>query len=644
MLTSITAAFVIFVALALAAPHSASSSSVVSLSGSSFDSFVSGPGVTVVEFFAPWCGHCKKLAPKYEEAATILHTEYQQSVLGSVDCTVEQELCLKYGVSAYPTLKVFHPTEPLRYSAYAGERSTQAIVSHLRTLRGRTEQSTTVRNQQATRDGKTPRISPGSPSFVVPLSNSSLIPFVSGNRVTLVEFFAPWCEHCQRLSPIYEEAASILSKENEQPVLASVDCTQEKEVCIRYGVRALPNILLFRSVAGVPSSNPVPYEGDRTTEAIVAYARQRSGPMYKVIRTSDDMLAHVSKHNGAIVLVLVDFESVEHMDIIRSLSHRYADRIPFAIMDVEHWPIAHAYVEVADKPCLIIIKPYEQAAIAPLSHSTQPSKQPTVATEAELVLFVESNIFPLILDHVSIHNWASYSQLNKPIVWVFYEPSTAADELEALWTVVAAALSPFRTQFAVLKINAATGAGYGKTLGLPSEPRLPALVLENVNTSYSHVLELAWPFAVDELQTEVAQHISASFSEADGGKAVLLPYVASSGEVEKESFIDLVIKNNVDVFVLYLASWCSHSQSFADIWRRMATQFVSSTQVQLVEVDVTDNKVLGNPREYPTLVLYPAHNKTQPLTYNGSLTYEAVEEWIVARHHSQNSIQAHDEL
>lgn len=68
--------------------------------------------------FAPWCGHCKALAPEYENAATTL--KEKDIKLVKVDCTEEQDLCQEYGVEGYPTLKVFRGLDTI--SPYGGQR------------------------------------------------------------------------------------------------------------------------------------------------------------------------------------------------------------------------------------------------------------------------------------------------------------------------------------------------------------------------------------------------------------------------------------------------------------------------------------------------------------------------------------------
>lgn len=53
------------------------------------------------------CGHCKALKPKYDAAAGRLLKQDPPLHIAKVDCTAETKTCEKYGVSGYPTLKVF---------------------------------------------------------------------------------------------------------------------------------------------------------------------------------------------------------------------------------------------------------------------------------------------------------------------------------------------------------------------------------------------------------------------------------------------------------------------------------------------------------------------------------------------------------
>ncbi|CAK4030702.1 disulfide-isomerase [Lecanosticta acicola] len=111
----------------LAAAGLALASDVHDLTKDTFDGFVAENGLVLCEFFAPWCGHCKALAPEYEEAATAL--KEKEIALAKVDCTAEQDLCQSFGVEGYPTLKIFRGKENV--SPYSGPRKSDAIVSYM---------------------------------------------------------------------------------------------------------------------------------------------------------------------------------------------------------------------------------------------------------------------------------------------------------------------------------------------------------------------------------------------------------------------------------------------------------------------------------------------------------------------------------
>lgn len=97
-------------------------SNVVSLTTETFHEFVNAHPLVLAEFFAPWCGHCKALAPKYEEAATELKSK--DIPLVKVDCTAEEDLCRSFDVDGYPTLKVFRGAES--HKPYGGARQTES--------------------------------------------------------------------------------------------------------------------------------------------------------------------------------------------------------------------------------------------------------------------------------------------------------------------------------------------------------------------------------------------------------------------------------------------------------------------------------------------------------------------------------------
>lgn len=100
---------------------------VEQLNSKNFKQFLEDNPLVLGEFYAPWCGYCKKLAPEYEKAATILHEMGSKIKLAKVDCTEEQTLCQQHNIKGYPTMKVIRGpyNQP---DDYEGPREAEGIV------------------------------------------------------------------------------------------------------------------------------------------------------------------------------------------------------------------------------------------------------------------------------------------------------------------------------------------------------------------------------------------------------------------------------------------------------------------------------------------------------------------------------------
>lgn len=104
-------------------------SAVVKLTSEGFVDFIKENPLALVEFFAPWCGHCKTLGPQFVKAADVL--QEKDIPLAQVDCTEEQELCMSQGIRGYPSLKTFKDHDVENPKDYEGARSAEAIINYM---------------------------------------------------------------------------------------------------------------------------------------------------------------------------------------------------------------------------------------------------------------------------------------------------------------------------------------------------------------------------------------------------------------------------------------------------------------------------------------------------------------------------------
>jgi len=250
-MTKFSAALLVLIA---AVAVVASASNVVVLTPDNFDAVVDGSKNVFVEFYAPWCGHCKRLTPEYEIVGDAF-ARTPEVVVAKVDADAHRSLGSRFGVTGFPTLKFFSKgsTEPTDYS---GGRTAEDLVTYINDNSG-----TRAAIKKA-------------PEAVVALTPSDFDEVVMDeSKFALVEFYAPWCGHCKNLAPVYEKVAAAFANE-EHCVVAKVDADKHKDLGGRYGVSGFPTILYFPED---DKSGEKKYQGARDEQALVDFLNEQCG-------------------------------------------------------------------------------------------------------------------------------------------------------------------------------------------------------------------------------------------------------------------------------------------------------------------------------------------------------------------------------
>ncbi|KAK1170253.1 protein disulfide-isomerase A6-like [Acipenser oxyrinchus oxyrinchus] len=240
-----------------------SSDDVVELTPANFNREVlQSDSLWLVEFYAPWCGHCQSLTPHWKKAATALKGVVK---IGAVDADQHKSLGGQYGIRGFPTIKIFGSNKN-KAEDYQGARSSQAIVdSALNSLRSMVKE----RLEGKTSGSDQGRQSGGGRKDVVDLTDDDFDKKVlNSDDIWLVEFYAPWCGHCKNLEPVWAAAASEVKEQTKGKVkLGAVDATVHQMIASRYGIQGFPTIKVFRK-----GEQPEDYEGGRSKADIVARA------------------------------------------------------------------------------------------------------------------------------------------------------------------------------------------------------------------------------------------------------------------------------------------------------------------------------------------------------------------------------------
>ncbi|XP_055386735.1 protein disulfide-isomerase A6 homolog [Condylostylus longicornis] len=299
---------------------------VVELTPSNFDKLVlQDDAIWIVEFYAPWCGHCKNLVPEYKKAAKALKGVVK---VGAVNADDHKSLGGQYGVQGFPTIKIFgqNKRSPIDFN---GQRTAQGIAEA-----GLAEAKKKVKSILGG-GGSDSDSSSGDSKDVVELTDDNFDKLVlQSDDVWLVEFFAPWCGHCKNLAPHWAKAATELKGKVK---LGALDATVHQAKAQQYGVNGYPTIKFFPG-GRKSSSDAEDYTGGRTSSDIVSWALEKysdSIPAPELIEIIDEKSFDSACDNKPLCVVsvlphILDCDAKcrnKYLDMLKTLGEKYKKKL-----------------------------------------------------------------------------------------------------------------------------------------------------------------------------------------------------------------------------------------------------------------------------------------------------------------------------
>lgn len=434
-------------------------------------------------------------------------------------------------------------------------------------------------------------------SAVVKLTSETFSKFIAENPLVLAEFFAPWCGHCKALGPNYAQAADELVDKDIK--LAQIDCTEEQDLCQGQGIRGYPTLKVFRG----GEDNPTDYEGPRSADGIVSYMLKQALPAVQVIEDTTELYKTIENEKTAIVIETGSLAN----ETFYQVANVHRDECSFVQTSSKD------FAKKFGKDKFLIFLAGE--------------KEPTIYNSKDTSLEALSNWVSVettpYFGELDGTTYQKYSQAGLPLAYFFYNSPEERSDYES--TIVKLA----KENRGKIHFVGLDGSKYGRHAeNLNIEQEFPAFVI--------HELEGNKKYGVSQKEKLTKKELIKFFKSYQKGEAEPITKSEDVPEEQTEAVYKIVGKTHdeivndetKDVLVKYYAPWCGHCKRLAPIWEELAELYKSDSRVRVAKVDATANDVDVEIAGYPTLILYPAGDKSNPIVHKGGRDLPAFVEFI----------------
>lgn len=439
-------------------------------------------------------------------------------------------------------------------------------------------------------------------THVLLLTAANFSSFLAARRHVMVEFYAPWCSHCQALAPEYAAAAAHLAADHHQAdlALAKVDATDDTDLAQKYDVQGFPTILFF--IDGVPKE----YNGARTKDAIVDWINKKLGPGVQNITAVDDADRILTGDDKAVLAFLHSLSGAHSEEL--SAASRLEDSVNFYQTSSPDVAKLFHIDPAAKRPSLVLLKKEEEK----LTFYDGAFKASAIAD------FVSANKLPLV---TTLNQETSPFIFGNPIKKQILLFAVANESMNFLPIFKEAAKS-FKGKLLFVFVerdNEEVGEPVANYFGITGQ--------ETTVLAYTGNEDARKFFLDGEVSLEAIKDFAEGFLQDK-----LTPFYKSEPVPESnDGDVKIVVGKNLDLIVLdeskdvlleIYAPWCGHCQSLEPTYNKLAKHLRGINSLVIAKMDGTTNEhPRAKPDGYPTILFYPAGKKSfEPITFEGDRT------------------------
>ncbi|XP_077130397.1 protein disulfide-isomerase A2 [Ranitomeya variabilis] len=430
-------------------------------------------------------------------------------------------------------------------------------------------------------------------------------------KYLLVEFYAPWCGHCQELAPKYSKAAETLKEKTSEARLAKVDATEEKDLGDEFGVSGYPTLKFFQNGN---RTGHIDYGGRRDTEGLVRWMLRRMEPAALVVETPSAAEEFITSHENAVIGF---FKDPDDADL--SLFSEVASNTEGFTFAVAHREEVFEKFGVTTDSVIFFRGPegkYEYQGDEELGFDKD-----------ELVRFLMVNSMDLVVEYNDQTSEKIFAA-KIPNHLLLFINKTIEDQLTLLENFKQAA-PDFKGKILFVVINSdGPHAGVLEYFGLTNED-IPTIRLINIDQVKKFAFnaekitsETVKEFCQGVMDGKIKQNLLSEELPEDWDKKPVKVLVG-------QNFEEVAYDETKNVFVEFYAPWCSHCKELEPIWEELGEKYKDHENVIIAKMDGTANEIDGmRVRGYPNLRFFPAGPGRKMIEYTKNRTMELFSKFI----------------